>query len=449
MKSSRDEDEAVARYLSSMQSDRRQADDLPTKWELGVRSGLDENFPVLTERIKDTKTNMSKIKNVPTGEEVKNKPENNDTFTPSVIADEIINAAIAQPTEEETAKKEAYARLLDLRITTTTVVEPEKPAISIDGVGAFALEDIHGLKAKQKSGKTTALKVIASALLAGGMFRVKSELEEPVVCWLDTEQKPADVKLIVDDIKSLTGLSDDYINEHLYLFNLRKESYEVLLDDLKIIIEQVNPQVCIIDGVVDFIADFNNLEYSMTLIQELLFLSAEHHCSIINVLHTNKALDDRNMRGHLGTMLAQKSGTVLECEKNEYGVISIKCSDSRHAPLPVWSLKYEDGHIVDADAEQQAYEEKQNANKEKQRQEKKESEQKRREKAVYDSLRVHGCVMQRKDLISDVKVRLKFRDTTVKDLIKTMIENKKIYQDKKIISLSPQTELFVDDEAGE
>lgn len=388
-----------------------------------------------------------------TNPEIVNSPASDNVAqvvkTPSEIADDIISEAVSQPTEEEAAKKEAYARLLDLRITTTTVVEPEKPAISIDGVGAFALEDIHGLKAKQKSGKTTALKVIASALLAGGMFRVKSELEEPVVCWLDTEQKPADVKLIVDDIKSLTGLSDDYINEHLYLFNLRKESYEVLLDDLKVIIEEVKPQVCIIDGVVDFIADFNNLEYSMTLIQELLFLSAEHHCSIINVLHTNKALDDRNMRGHLGTMLAQKSGTVLECEKNEYGVISIKCSDSRHAPLPEWSLKYEDGHIVDADAERQAYVEKLNANREQQRQEKKESEQKRREKAVFDSLRVHGCVMQRKDLISDVKVRLQFSDTTVKDLIKTMIENKKIYQDKKIISLSPQTELFVDDEAGE
>lgn len=388
-----------------------------------------------------------------TNPEIVNSPASDDAAhvvkNPSLIADEIINAAVCQSTQAEAEKKEAYARLLDLRITTTTVVEPEKPAISIDGVGAFALEDIHGLKAKQKSGKTTALKVIASALLAGGMFRVKSELEEPVVCWLDTEQKPADVKLIVDDIKSLTGLTDDYINEHLYLFNLRKESYEVLLDDLKVIIEEVKPQVCIIDGVVDFIADFNNLEYSMTLIQELLFLSAEHHCSIINVLHTNKALDDRNMRGHLGTMLAQKSGTVLECEKNEYGVISIKCSDSRHAPLPEWSLKYEDGHIVDADAERQAYVEKLNANREQQRQEKKESEQKRREKAVFDSLRVHGCVMQRKDLIPDVMARLQLSGTTVKDLIKTMIKDEKIYQDKKIISLSPQTELFVDDEAGE
>lgn len=392
---------------------------------------------------------MSKIENVPMGEEVNNKPENNDTFTPSGVADEIITSAVAQPTEEEAAKKEAFARLLDLRISTTTVVEPEKPAISIDGVGAFALEDIHGLKAKQKSGKTTALKVIASALLAGGMFRVKSELEEPKVCWLDTEQKPADVKLIVDDIKSLTGLSDDYINEHLYLFNLRKESYEVLLDDLKIIIEQVKPQVCIIDGVVDFIADFNNLEYSMTLIQELLFLSAEHHCSIINVLHTNKALDDRNMRGHLGTMLAQKSGTVLECEKNEYGVISIKCSDSRHAPLPEWSLKYADGHIVDADAERQAYVEKLNASKEQERHEKKESEQKRRENVVFDSLRVHGSVMDKRELICDVMVRLKRGETVVKELIQKMIEKEKIFPFGKAISLSPQAELFVGEETGE
>lgn len=361
---------------------------------------------------------------------------------PSEIADSIILEAAAQPTEEEKRRQEVYNNLLKLRITTQSVVEPEKPAISIDGIGAFAIDDIHGIKAKQKSGKTTALKVIVSALLKGSMFRIKSELDDPVIAWLDTEQKEADVKLIIDDLKSITNLDDKYIDEHLFLFHLRKESYEVLLEDLKSILEFVQPNVAVIDGVVDFIADFNNLEYSMSLIQELMLLSAENHCSIINVLHTNKAPEDRNMRGHLGTMLAQKSGTVLECEKNEAGVITIKCADSRHAPLPTWSLKYSDGCIVDADEEYAEAMRIKQKDKEKKKAEEKAAEDSRRRNAVMDTLHANGEYISRSELTKLVMEKLTKGETVVKELISSMVNDGVIYSIGKNISTSPQAELF-------
>ena len=37
-------------------------------------------------------------------------------------------------------------------------------------------------------------------------FRVKSELEEPRILWLDTEQKQSDVKLIISDVLSMAGV---------------------------------------------------------------------------------------------------------------------------------------------------------------------------------------------------------------------------------------------------
>lgn len=55
------------------------------------------------------------------------------------------------------------------------------------------------------------------------------------------------------------------------------------------------------------------------------------------------------MRGHLGTMLQQKAGTVLECRKLD-AVITVSCSDARHEEMPAWSIMFDDsGRIVDAD----------------------------------------------------------------------------------------------------
>jgi hypothetical protein len=66
-------------------------------------------------------------------------------------------------------------------ITTQTEVPPLEPAIMVDDVGILTRRDIHGIKAKQKQGKTTVLKVILAALLVGVMFRLKSCLKDPKI----------------------------------------------------------------------------------------------------------------------------------------------------------------------------------------------------------------------------------------------------------------------------
>jgi hypothetical protein len=105
--------------------------------------------------------------------------------------------------------------------------------------------------------------------------------------------------------------------------------------------------VVIFDGTVDLVKSFNDEEESHTLINKLIVLCDQHHCSIINVLHENKSGDDHNMRGHLGTMMAQKASTVLQCKK-ENNIIKVSCSDSRHRAMPDWYLTYDaNGHIVD------------------------------------------------------------------------------------------------------
>lgn len=353
----------------------------------------------------------------------------------------IVDEAVNQPTDEEQKQAERLSFLESLRITTATEVPAEEPALSVDGIGFFALNDIHGVKAKQKQGKTTMLKICLAALLKGQMFRVKSELQEPLVLWLDTEQKAADVKLVIDDVKQLTGLDDAYIDSHLMLFPLRKMNYETLLGDTQLLITHYEPQVVIIDGVVDFVASFNDEVMSRQLIHDLLVLCEEQHCAIVNVLHENKSADDKNMRGHLGTVLSQAAGTVLECNKSRQGIITVSCSDPRHGSTPPWSFRFdEDGNIVDADAERKAAETDRHEKRNQQQEEERKRKHDERLNIVLTTIRDHGGSMERKQLTEVLMEKAGVSHSTASNFIKQEIGST-LYDVNGRIQASPEVAL--------
>lgn len=382
-------------------------------------------------------------------EEIKNENQNvqqtQDSLTGQVgsqasVGDAIVGEGVNMPTEEERQKAERLATLDGQRIMTGTEVKPIEPSLSVDGVSFFALGDIHGLKAKQKQGKTTALKVMAAALLRGSVFRVKSMLQSPVVLWLDTEQQPADVKRIIDDVKQLTGLADDFIDAHLRLYHLRKLNYETLLSDTRLLIESYTPQVVVIDGVVDYVQSFNDEVMSRQLIHDLMVISEDEHCAIINVLHENKAADDFNMRGHLGTVLAQAAGTVLECRKSKQGVITVSCSDPRHGIVPPWSFRFDaEGRIVDADALRNEQIQKAREDRQQQRQAEREKIEQERLATATRIIREHGGSITRSDLTKSLEEQLKMSRPSVSKFLTQQVKSQHLYEAGKVITETPET----------
>ena len=308
---------------------------------------------------------------------------------------DIVSEAVNQPTAEEQEREERRGILAKMRVASTTEVEPEVTALTVDDVGFFALSDIHGLKGKQKCGKTTALKVCLAAWMLGQQFRVKSGLEEPRVLYLDTEQKQSDVKLIVTDVMQMTGLHADYVDAHLQVYALRRRDFNLLLDDMRLLIDDFRPHVVVVDGIVEFVASFNDESMAKQLIHELLCISEAHRLAMVCVLHTNKADEDHNMRGHLGTMLAQKAGTVLECRKQN-GVITIMCSDARHQEMPEWSIMFdENGNIIDADEKRRELLEQRKAELQQKRQQANVEKQKERLDYALMAIRDNGGCMSR------------------------------------------------------
>lgn len=327
--------------------------------------------------------------------------------------------------DDEKMTDEDILNLWDsLRITTQTEVPLLEPAIMIDGVGILTRRDIHGIKAKQKQGKTSVLKVFLAALVLGFMFRLKSCLKDPTIFWLDTEQQPTDVKQILKDVSQMTKLPDNYIDEHVHLYPLRSRTYKTLLRELTVNVNKHRPDVVFIDGVVEFVQSFNDEIMSHDLIKSLKNLANDCNCSIINVLHENKSSDDENMRGHLGTMLSQAAGTVIQCVKSKDGTITAKNSDSRHAPMPSWSIRYDsDGHIVDADEQRRIDEQLKKQNQKERVQAKKEARELERKNVAAQIVRDNGGKTTREELKKQLMAKLNLGDSTVQEIIRNSVKS--------------------------
>ena len=312
--------------------------------------------------------------------------------------------------------------LASSRITTTTEVVADDYVMKVDEVGVFAKEDIHAIKAKQKAGKTSALKVILTALMGGQCFRLTSLLESPKVVYLDTEQSKSDAKLIIDHVQVLSDVENEYLDNHLFLYSLRKYSPAELRNLLGAAVEENKPDVVIIDGLVELVKSFNDEEEAKHVIQSLLILAEKYHCAIIVVLHTNKTADDHNMRGHLGTMLSQKAATVLECS-NDKGLITVKSTEVRHHDVPSWSFCYNSEGLIQAGdalhAQQMAQ---RSADRQQKKQREEEQKMQRRMDACSCILSSKNGGMLRKNLVNSMKTALGEGKSTVQEFIKKQLE---------------------------
>lgn len=366
---------------------------------------------------------------------------NNQVVNSGEIVNNIVDEAVKQPSNDELQREQRRRELEALRISSSTVVEPEVPALTVDGVGLFVLSDIHALKGKQKCGKTTALKVCLAAWLKGQQFRVASGLKEPRVLYLDTEQKETDVKKIIDDVKKMTGVSNEYIDGHLKLYPLRRRDHDQLLIDLHQLVDDYHPQVVVIDGIVEFVASFNDEALAKQLIHDLLVLSEERRLALVCVLHTNKADEDHNMRGHLGTMLAQKAGTVLECRKQDC-VITVTCTDARHQEMPQWSIMFDDdGTIVDADEQRRLALEQHRISIQERRKEAQAERQQERLNYALMVIRDHGGCIKRSELTIILTKKFELKRTTVATFVGDWIKNGLVLDVNGMIHASDETAL--------
>ncbi|MDO4824017.1 MAG: AAA family ATPase [Bacteroidales bacterium] len=367
---------------------------------------------------------------------------NSVTAVDTSLFNAIVDDAVHEPTEEDKAEAALLDSLMEYRMDFTNPVPEEEYLFSVDGHGFFAKGDIHGIKAKQKSGKTSAEAVLASSILSGKCFRVECLKKKLRALWLDTEQKKSDTYKIYNMVFELAHLDKTNMHDRFEMFSLRRQSMDEKMNSLRVLIADRKPDIVFIDGIVDLVKNFNEVEDSQAVIEVMMQISAEYDCAIVCVLHTNKDDTDHNMRGHLGTMLSQRAGNVFECTKRNE-VITVSCSDSRHGNVPDWSIKYDaEGHLVDADV----------AREEAKRQQKQENAQRSKEKTlkllnertekVLEILRTNGGCMKKSGLVSAVMKSIEKKETTVKNLIRELVGSKTVVTMGDTVSINGEQNLF-------
>ncbi len=209
----------------------------------------------------------------------------------------------------------------DLRVKASDDIGRAECIMYIDDHEVLTLGNFSAIIGKAKARKTFLATMFAAA--AAGKQDIYKKFIPKIrgsVIYIDTEQSKYHVQKVVKRVKAMVGSESN-----ISMFALRPYSpaERVELID-RILDEEENARLVIIDGVRDLITNINSEEQSTEAVTRLMKWTADHNIHIMCVIHQNKA--DANARGHIGTEIQNKSESVISVTtedtnavvKNEY-----------------------------------------------------------------------------------------------------------------------------------
>ena len=215
-------------------------------------------------------------------------------------------------------------RLLEaLRITRDKELPPMHFLFRIFGKPCFPRGELVAVTGKAKSGKTLFNTLLMACCANSQALQVRRNPPEaadtdappepaPIrVLWFDTEQSEQSTQDILKNrlLRMIEG--DNYFD----IFNVRSLHYEERMRLFLTAVRKYRPQLVVLDGVRDLLADINDGIRAQEVVEELMKLAQETDCCMVCVLHQNKGAEDRNPRGWIGTELMNKAFEVYACEK--------------------------------------------------------------------------------------------------------------------------------------
>ena len=238
----------------------------------------------------------------------------------------------------------ALLELCGHRITPGSSLPPVEFLFRLFGRPCFPRGELVGVAGKAKSGKTMFTSMLMAACLTqkvlaierevgltdgtddtDGLGRERGARDGLRVLWLDTEQSQQstqDIMLhrIIPIVRALKEGDEGQVesvkkfDDYFFAYNLRGLGFEKRRELMKVAIAEVRPDLVIIDGIKDLVTDINDAVQATLIMEQLMALAQAYHCCIVNVLHQNKSEADQNMRGSIGTELANKAFEVYTCE---------------------------------------------------------------------------------------------------------------------------------------
>ena len=180
-------------------------------------------------------------------------------------------------------------------------------------------------------GKTFLISAIACAVLGDdGFLNMHSSENGLKVLFVDTEQDISDTQEVLKRIHRCNNWETTKNNPTIITLNLREASLKERPEIIELAIKANKPDLVLLDGIVDLVSNFNDIENSQKSVEMLTRWTTEYDCHIVTCLHINKG--NAELRGHLGAFLKQKGELTLQLNKKD-GYIEVVVIDSRHKPI--------------------------------------------------------------------------------------------------------------------
>lgn len=202
------------------------------------------------------------------------------------------------------------------RITPSTEVQPHQFLFTWNDIPCFARGELVALTGKAKSGKTYVCSILMALAVKRQLLGLQRIQDEPMkVVWIDTEQS-ADSTQEILCIRIASLIEQEVPDNQYFVYNLRPDNWQYRLSLVLTCIGMHHPDLVIFDGIRDVVGDINNYQEAQTVLEKLLGTASYLNTCIVCVLHQNKSLEDKTLRGALGTELQNKSFETYECQKD-------------------------------------------------------------------------------------------------------------------------------------
>lgn len=241
--------------------------------------------------------------------------------------------------------KVSIDHILSFRVLPSDEIPKPDPVLYFGEQMVMTRQNISCVTGKAKVGKTFLMTLINQAILLKGEFNIlRSYLPKgkDKIIYIDTEQSKYHISLILQRIKKV--VSDEKL-DNILMFNfdaLSTNERKSYVEQLIYSIDGVG--VVIIDGVADLIYDTNDIRESADMADSLRKWATQCDLHIINVLHQNPS-DNSKMRGHLGTILTNKSETVIQISssKEDESIKLVETLATRNKKPENWSFEIIEG----------------------------------------------------------------------------------------------------------
>ena len=260
----------------------------------------------------------------------------------------------------------------------------EQPVWSLQwhGIPFAPLGNIHALTGQSGHGKTMTFSQLITAILGGQFGDLRCVLPEGVprtVLYVDTEMGKNDTLRVRERVFRLLGWRWGEHHPEFRILRLRDvqppapptnnppatenapkqpkttqtglslQEAKIVVLRWKMILQaiwEVRPTVCVIDGMLDIIANYNDIEECQEIITKCMQVSSYYNISLWCLVHQNPGRIDK-MAGSLGSTLERKVTdiltTVKEKDKDTGSVtFTVQQLKARGADVPDWKYCVDD-----------------------------------------------------------------------------------------------------------